>query len=145
MFKVGDFVICVNADGCNQKKLEEGHVYKVKYVDKHILTIVEPSNDDIIGVFRADRFEFLSKRTKEDEKKEYNTFEPEYYKAGKFDTITYCQIHELGFEAFNAIKYCTRAGKKDKNKEVDDLKKAIKYIQRRIDFLEKGLNEDELV
>ena len=43
---------------------------------------------------------------------------------------------KLGFCLGNAIKYISRAGKKDPNKEVEDLKKANWYINRRIKELE---------
>lgn len=36
---------------------------------------------------------------------------------------------------FNVLKYIVRAGKKDPNKEIEDLKKAQVYLQRRIDNL----------
>ena len=36
----------------------------------------------------------------------------------------------------NAIKYILRSGKKDKNKEIEDLKKAIFYINDKINQLE---------
>jgi hypothetical protein len=35
----------------------------------------------------------------------------------------------------NVIKYLTRAGKKNKSKEKEDLQKALVYLQRRIDTL----------
>jgi hypothetical protein len=35
----------------------------------------------------------------------------------------------------NVIKYVARAGKKDKSTEKEDLKKALVYLQRRIDSL----------
>lgn len=40
----------------------------------------------------------------------------------------------------NAIKYLWRAG--GKNDEIEDLKKAIWYIQRKIDLIEEGKHEE---
>lgn len=37
---------------------------------------------------------------------------------------------------FNVIKYVARAGKKDATKELEDLKKALYYLQRKIDKYE---------
>jgi len=38
---------------------------------------------------------------------------------------------------FNVVKYVARAGKKDSNKELEDLKKALFYLNRKIQNLEK--------
>lgn len=76
-------------------------------------------------------------KSKADAKEGYNAITPEHYKAGDFDVIAFCQYHDLGFDVGNAIKYVTRAGKKDKTKEIEDLTKAMQYIKRRIQWLEK--------
>lgn len=57
---------------------------------------------------------------------------PAHYADGKIEVIDYIEDKKLGFCLGNAIKYISRAGKKDKSKEVEDLKKAIWYIERRI-------------
>jgi hypothetical protein len=36
------------------------------------------------------------------------------------------------------VKYISRAGKKDKGKELEDLKKALWYLQHHIETLEKN-------
>jgi len=36
---------------------------------------------------------------------------------------------------FNTIKYVSRAGKKDSSKEIEDLEKALFYLQRKINNL----------
>jgi uncharacterized protein Veg len=38
----------------------------------------------------------------------------------------------LSFNLGNAVKYCARAGRKDKDKTIEDLNKAIWYIEREI-------------
>ena len=43
---------------------------------------------------------------------------------------------QFNFNRGNAIKYISRAGKKDKAKEIEDLRKADWYINRRIQELE---------
>ena len=58
------------------------------------------------------------------------------------ECIDVTQYHD--FCTGNAIKYLWRAGlkksagKTDLEKEIEDLKKAIWYINKRIEFLEKG-------
>ena len=60
---------------------------------------------------------------------------PSHYKAGEFDVIKFCQVHNIGFELGNVIKYSTRAGKKENNSELQDLLKAREFLNRRIKYL----------
>lgn len=57
---------------------------------------------------------------------------PSHYTDGKIEVIDFIEDKKLGFHLGNAVKYIARAGKKDPNKEIEDLKKAIWYINRRI-------------
>ena len=60
---------------------------------------------------------------------------PEYYKTQTFDVIDICKSYNLNFNKGNIIKYVCRAGKKDS--ELQDLKKALDYIQREIEHINK--------
>lgn len=55
---------------------------------------------------------------------------PSHYQGNKFEVIDIIEDYNLGFNLGNAIKYILRAGKK--NDYVEDLKKAIWYLQREI-------------
>ena len=66
--------------------------------------------------------------------KEENAIKPSHYKAGEFDVIAFCQLHNINFDLGNVIKYVTRAGKKENNSELQDLNKAMEYLKRRIEF-----------
>ena len=61
---------------------------------------------------------------------------PNYYTDGKIEVIEYIEDKKLGYCLGNAIKYISRAGKKDPAKEIEDLRKADWYINRRIQELE---------
>lgn len=63
---------------------------------------------------------------------------PAHYTDGKIEVIDYIEDKKLGFCLGNAVKYISRAGKKDPTKEVEDLKKAVWYINRRIKEIEEG-------
>lgn len=63
---------------------------------------------------------------------------PSHYNDGKIEVIDFIEDKNLNFHRGNAVKYIARAGKKDKAKEVDDLKKAQWYIEREIKILEKN-------
>ena len=57
---------------------------------------------------------------------------PAHYTDGNIEVIDFIEDKNLGFHLGNAIKYISRAGKKNKNKTVEDLQKAIWYINRYI-------------
>ena len=63
---------------------------------------------------------------------------PSHYTDGKIEPIDYIEDKKLGFCLGNAIKYISRAGKKDPSKEIEDLKKARWYIERRIKEVEES-------
>ena len=67
--------------------------------------------------------------------KEKNAIKPSHYKAGEFDVIAFCQLHNINFDLGNVIKYVTRAGKKENNSELQYLNKAMEYLKRRIEFI----------
>ena len=56
-----------------------------------------------------------------------------------YEVIKVCEAWELDRDAylFNVVKYIARAGKKDPAKELEDLKKAQFYLERRISTLQK--------
>lgn len=64
---------------------------------------------------------------------------PSHYTSGKIEVIDFIEDQNFNYHRGNAIKYICRAGKKDKSKEVEDLEKAIWYLNREI----KRLNEED--
>lgn len=63
---------------------------------------------------------------------------PAHYTDGRIEVIEYIEDKKLGYCLGNAVKYISRAGKKDPAKEVEDLEMAVWYIQRRIKELKDG-------
>ena len=65
-----------------------------------------------------------------------NIDHPPYYGSDTtYETIKVIEAWQLDFCLGNAVKYISRAGKKDPDKEIEDLQKAMWYIQRRISQL----------
>jgi hypothetical protein len=65
-----------------------------------------------------------------------------YYEAdGSFDVIDFAQQFNINYCRGAIIKYLVRAGKKQDNPEVQDLRKAMDYLQREIEFAEKKQRE----
>ena len=60
---------------------------------------------------------------------------PAHYTAGSIEVIDFLEAWNFPFHLANAIKYICRAGRKDKNKTAEDLRKAIWYIERYIKHL----------
>lgn len=58
---------------------------------------------------------------------------PSHYTDGKIEVITFIEDKNFNYHRGNAIKYICRAGKKNKDTEVEDLKKAIWYLNREIE------------
>lgn len=65
---------------------------------------------------------------------------PSHYNSGKIEVIEAIEDWGLGFHRGNAIKYVARAGKKNPDKEIEDLDKARWYITREIERL-KAIKE----
>lgn len=52
-----------------------------------------------------------------------------------YEAIKVIEAWDLGFCLGNAVKYISRAGKKDPAKELEDLEKAAWYLRRHINKL----------
>ena len=62
---------------------------------------------------------------------------PSHYTDGKIEVITYIDDKNFNYCRGNAIKYISRAGKKNPEKEIEDLEKAEWYIHHEIERLQK--------
>jgi hypothetical protein len=62
---------------------------------------------------------------------------PTYYQRGSIDVWHFIRDQELNFHLGNAIKYICRAGYKDS--KVQDLKKAIHYLENELEHEENLL------
>ena len=68
-----------------------------------------------------------------------NVNHPSHYSKG-IEVIDFVESKGWGegFNRGNAVKYICRAGLKDKNKEIEDLRKAAFYINREIERLQRA-------
>jgi hypothetical protein len=53
-----------------------------------------------------------------------------------YEAIKVIEAWKLDFHLGNTVKYISRAGKKNPEKELEDLNKAAWYLQRRIENLQ---------
>lgn len=69
-----------------------------------------------------------------------------YHATSGIEVIDAIEAWDLNFSLGCAVKYCARAGHKDPNKAIEDLRKAVWYIereiQRRKDALCEGVDDE---
>tara|TARA_R100000951_G_C2550122_1_gene152191 strand:+ start:394 stop:603 length:210 start_codon:yes stop_codon:yes gene_type:complete len=64
---------------------------------------------------------------------------PKHYQNGEnYDVIDIVKHYDLNFNLGNVLKYVCRAGKKEDI--IKDLKKAIDYLEREVDYLKNYKN-----
>lgn len=56
-----------------------------------------------------------------------------------YEAIKVIEAWDLNFRLGNTVKYISKAGRKDSSKTVEDLEKALWYLQREIDRLKEKL------
>ena len=68
---------------------------------------------------------------------------PEHYGGSEnvYEAIKVIENWGLDFHLGNTVKYISRAGKKGTDKELQDLKKALWYLERKIKNLENNISE----
>lgn len=63
---------------------------------------------------------------------------PSHYTDGGIETIDFIEAKNLNYRLGNVVKYVSRAGKKDPETRIEDLKKALWYLEREIGEPEKN-------
>jgi hypothetical protein len=72
------------------------------------------------------------------EKEQVNHPQPYGGQANPYEAIKVIDAWEVGFSLGNTVKYISRAGKKGKDKELEDLRKALWYLQHHIRTIEEN-------
>lgn len=121
---------------CTKEKIK--HILKMQY--GHQSAEITISQDKILqdlGV-TIDGSNINNNQTRDDP-----VNHPSYYADGNIEVIDYIEDKNLDYHLGTAIKYISRAGKKreqgmtDKEKEIQDLQKAVWFINRKIEQLQK--------
>lgn len=96
---------------------------------------------ELIGIFEdvVDDPKAIEASTDDNNTAANDPINPKHYTDGKIEVIEFIEDKKLGFCLGNAVKYISRAGKKDPSKEIEDLEKAWWYIERRIKELQEGI------
>ena len=69
---------------------------------------------------------------------------PDHYggKNNEYEAIKVIDAWGLGFSLGNTIKYIIREGKKGKDKELQDLRKGLWYLEHHIEQLEQKIKSE---
>jgi hypothetical protein len=94
-------------------------------------------------IFDLSNFNELFQSYEEDAEELEAVNHPAHYGGADnpYEVIKVIEAWELDFHLGTAVKYIPRAGKKDPQKEIEDLEKSVFYIQRKIDLLRKAEND----
>lgn len=69
---------------------------------------------------------------------ENDPINPKHYTDGNIEVIDFIDDKKLGFCLGNVVKYVARAGKKNPDKEIEDLEKAEWYLKHYIEKLKEA-------
>lgn len=115
---------------------QEKKARRVRHL-KRLEKQLEAMNKDIERVAEVHPHS-VKTRDAEDAKTETINHPPHYGGDTVYEAIKVIEAWELDFCLGNTVKYISRAGKKDREKEIEDLKKAQWYLARRVEQLEKA-------
>jgi hypothetical protein len=89
-------------------------------------------NFELKTILRSD----VKKMSEQQQSYEYVNH-PQHYGGveNTYEVIKVIEALEMDFHLGNTFKYIARAGKKGTDKEIQDLEKALWYLQRKIDLL----------
>lgn len=118
-FKFGEELVCKHKE--SDDRLTVGCVY-IAIADEKSYSVEIRNDDGNRHTYCAGQFEL----------KHDPVNRPAHYTDGEIEVIDYIEDKQLGYHLGNAIKYISRAGKKDPAKVKEDLEKAIWYIKRHI-------------
>lgn len=89
-------------------------------------------------VLRSNISAIHQENRQEEPKKNDPVNHPAHYTDGNIEVIDFIEDKGFGYNLGNAIKYISRAGKKSKDTEIQDLEKAAWYLNREITRLKGG-------
>lgn len=99
---------------------KKGNDYPLYFIENPYIHVYDSSNNQIL-------LDDVLEEEKEMENR--NVQHPSHYAEGrKYEPIDVISDWNLDFDLGNAIKYISRAGRKDSTKTKEDLEKAIFYI-----------------
>ena len=129
--KIGDKYLCNNSVCSNFTK---GNIYEVFEANINGVFFID-DNKNLYHIRKDDlATDFKDLQQVNEIKVNYEIVPNHYDNKQGYDVIDISKHYGLNFNRGNVVKYICRAGKKDN--ELQDLKKALDYLQREIKFIE---------
>ena len=116
---IGDLSLIADVPYSSMKSFEDG-------------TLI-PSMQELKRISETLNIDYKELDIEEDKKEMID--HPSHYNMGKYEAIDVIEDWDLGFNLGNTVKYISRAGHKDNI--LQDLKKALWYLDREIKRIEK--------
>ena len=137
-------VLCLDDDGmdyCNRSHLKYKVIVKITEDDFKAKLCQDPLKELQEHIKKCDEecvqaWSKIAQSLGVTESPADNVNHPAYYTDGSIEVSDFIADKNLNFFRGNVLKYICRAGKKDPDKEIEDLKKAEWYLNREIDRLE---------
>lgn len=105
--------------------------YEVDQLVRQPSATIKRNNTDALKVTVKENDANVLKHDNSSGAKSDSVNHPKYYQ-GKIEVIDFIEDKGLGFNLGNCVKYISRAGKKNPEKRIEDLKKARWYLDREI-------------
>lgn len=147
--------VIIDTDGSPIRKITVGDRViintggRLKWADRNMATIKEFNDPNLVvvqiddmdtkippyGLATVFDYEIRPIETTEEAPKTDPVNHPSHYTDGKYECIDYMEGRGYTQDGylFNAVKYISRAGKKDPDKYEEDIQKAIWYLKRKIE------------
>ena len=129
--KIGDKFLC---DTHQWNNFIKGNIYDVIDIKKYSIGFIDVHNMLYFVGFEDLKTDFKDLQEVNEMKVNYEVVPSHYDNKQGYDVIDISKHYNLNFNRGNVVKYICRAGKKDN--ELQDLKKALDYLQREIKFIE---------
>lgn len=119
---------------CNEDEIELYNpiIEDGRYVTKDIIDC--KMIDELTGILKPQGIKNV--KVEDDENNNDPVNHPAHYTYGTIEVMDYIEDKGFNFALGNAVKYISRAGRKDADKTIQDLKKANWYLNREIERLE---------
>ena len=122
---------------CNTCEGYNKYVNRNIYINKPDIVAMQEWEDEAYDGYYGGSEDYVeSVHSPAERKLEDSIFSPKHYTSGKYEVIDVIEDWDLNFRLANTIKYIARH--KHKGKPLEDLKKALWYLQREIDWHESN-------
>ena len=121
-----DVILKLKEEGCSQAVIAE-KVGLSKSMVRRILKDEFADEKKILDIIFAE----------DNQEEKENVKHPEHYNKHNIECLEVAEL--FNFNRGNALKYIWRSGEKDKKREIEDLEKAMFYIDREIERIKEVL------